>query len=172
MTYPTAFHRRWAAADWSNRHSNCNFFPDYKIPNYTTPHHFIHLEISLCHNVPSNTFRRQRAETGRQYSLSGRQVAIPVACQSRDCVRQLGIPSCRGPNLEIGAIPRCRTTDAPRHGHITGIDLTRMRYRAILLCFHITDVHITFKCPTDHIQHFPSYTSHYVIKLTLSSSVR
>ena len=38
------------------------------------------------------------------------QMAIPVARQSQDCIRQHGIPSCRGPNLEIGTIPRCRTT--------------------------------------------------------------
>ena len=39
-------------------------------------------------------------------------MAIPVARQSQNCIRQLGIPSCRGPNLEIGTIPRCHTTAA------------------------------------------------------------
>ena len=67
----------------------------------------------MCHQIRfegSELSWPSWAETERQYSLSGRQVAIPVACQSRDCMRQLGIPSCHGPNLEIGAIPRCRTT--------------------------------------------------------------
>ena len=32
MTYSSAFHRRWATTDWSNRHSNCNFFPTIKFP--------------------------------------------------------------------------------------------------------------------------------------------
>ena len=41
---------------------------------------------------------------------SGRQMTIPVARQSQDCIRQLGIPSCRGSNLEIGTIPGSRST--------------------------------------------------------------
>ena len=41
---------------------------------------------------------------------SGRQMTIPVERQSQDCIRQLGIPSCRGSNLEIGTIPRSRST--------------------------------------------------------------
>ena len=123
---PSAFHRRWTAADWSNRHSNCNFFPDYKIPNYTIPHHFIHLWISLCHNVPSKTFWRVAAVTAElRPSASIPWVAVRWRYQSHVNLEiaydnlegmaagsgtSLGIPSCRGPNLEIGAIPRCRTT--------------------------------------------------------------
>ena len=57
----------------------------------------VNIPVSQCaikYVSKAASCRGSWAETERQYSLSGRQVAIPVACQYRDCIRQLGIPSC------------------------------------------------------------------------------
>ena len=118
MAHPSAFYRRWVLQTDQTDTATTTSSPTIKFP-ITLPHHFIHLWRSLCHNMPSTTFWRQLAAVAAELrssasiSLSGHQVAIPVDCQSRDCVQQLGIPSCRGPNLKIGAILRYCTAAGP-----------------------------------------------------------
>ena len=123
MTYPSAFHRRWAApgaaADWSNRHSNCNFFPNYKFP-ITQIHIILYICkypcVIMCHQIrfESSELSWQlswdRAPVFSEWPSGGNTSRMSI---SRLRTTTWNFKLC-GPNLEIGAIPRCRTTAVQR----------------------------------------------------------